>query len=386
MLSYQKIDHLPILLMAADMNRSLPTITQPLPELEPRPQRKRQTPLMVGVDLGGTQTRAAVVRDEEIIAKVSHPTPAAEGPAAVIAAIVAAVHEAMQMAETGVAEIGGIGISAPGPLNAKTGIVYETPNMHGWHDVPLRDEVAKAFPYVPVYLGHDATLAGFGEYLFGAGRGTSNMIYMTVSTGIGGGIIVEGKIVDGAIGTAGEIGHMYIDLRPDAPHDGIGHVGCLEALASGTAIARDANELIAAGQGQGIFAMYQQRIAQETEATKETPEVGHEQPHLVSARDVVDAAEGGDAEAEAILHAAAVAVGVGCVNLIHILNPEMIVIGGGVSKAGPLLFDPIHATIAARAFDRPGRAVQIAPAELGDDVGLIGAAAYVGYRLNLERR
>nr|MBA3825476.1 ROK family protein [Ktedonobacterales bacterium] len=251
------------------------------------------------------------------------------------------------------------------------------PNLRGWVDVPLGEAISKRFP-VPVFVGHDATLAGLAEHRFGAGRGAHNMIYMTVSTGIGGGIIVEDAIVDGASGTAGEIGHQYLDMRPDAPKCGIGHVGCLEAFASGTAIARDANALIAAGKGAGIAAVHQELQAADpaTEALSGT----HEQPKNVTARDVTEAAGRSDAEAVAIITAAARAVGYGIVNLLHILNPSVIVMGGGVTKAGPLLFEPIMQVIQQRSFKRPAELVEVVPSQLGDDVGLIGAAAYVTYR------
>ena len=382
MLFHQKLDHLPTLLAASDLNLMAAASARVATQPQTQPQRKPIAPLIVGVDLGGTQTRAAVVRQDEIIARVSKPTPAADGPAAVIAAIAAAIHEALALAEAGLADIAGIGVSAPGPLNSQKGIVFETPNLQGWKDVPLRDDLAKLFnDQIPVYLGHDATLAGLAEFRFGSGRGTHDMIYMTVSTGIGGGIVLSDVLIEGAIGTAGEIGHMYIDIRPDAPRCGIGHVGCLEALASGTALARDANALIATGAGQQILAAHQAWIAAHPPTTPDE----QANIHHASARDVVTAAEQGDAEALQLVHAAGTNIGVGCTNLIHILNPECIVIGGGVSNAGDLLFHPIAESVRQRAFLRPAEMVRIVPAQLGDDGGLIGAAAYVEYRMAHEQ-
>lgn len=382
MFPYQKLDHLPTLLAAADLRAVTATAGQVMTQPQTLAQRQPTAPLLVGVDLGGTQTRAAVVRQDAIIARVSKPTPASEGPAAVIATIAAAVHEALELAETGIADIAGIGVSAPGPLDPQTGIVFQAPNLHGWKDVPLRDDLMKLFDdKIPVYLGHDATLAGLAEFRFGAGRGTHDMVYLTVSTGIGGGIIAADLLVEGAIGTAGEIGHMYLDMRPDAPRCGVGHIGCLEALASGTALARDANALVAAGQGQGMLAAHQAYVTAHPPTTTEEAIID---AHL-SARDVVTAAEAGDAEALALVHAAGVTIGVGCTNIIHILNPACIVIGGGVSNAGPLLFDPIIQTVLQRGFARPAELVKIVPAQLGDDGGLIGAAAYVEYRQAQEQ-
>jgi glucokinase len=374
---HHTIKPLALMLASAQTNQ----ITQGAAMVQSRPalktQRQPTNLLVIGVDLGGTQTRTAVVRGADVIARVSHPTPAEGGPEAVFETITKAIDEVLSMAQMSITGIGGIGISAPGPLDPQTGIVFDAPNLHGWHDVPLGEAIAKRFP-VPVYVGHDATLAGLAEHRFGAGRGAHHMIYMTVSTGIGGGIIVDDAIVDGAGGTAGEIGHQYIDMRPDAPTCGIGHVGCLEALGSGTAIARDANALIALGKGVGIFAVHQELLA--ADAAQEALSGTHNQPTHVTARDVVEAAERGDAEALAIIHAAARAVGIGCVNLLHILNPSVIVLGGGVSKAGPLLFAPILQVIQQRAFKRPADLVEIVPSQLGDDGGLIGSAAYVTYR------
>jgi glucokinase len=380
---YQHIDRLPALLAAANLRQAQVYEAQAATETQAAPQTQRQptAPLVVGVDLGGTQTRAAVVRGHEIVSRVSHPTPAQEGPAAVIAGIAAAIHEALEMAEAGVGDIAGIGVSAPGPLDSKTGVVFEAPNLAGWQDVPLSADLAQHFDNaVPVYLGHDANLAGLAEFRFGAGRGTHDMVYMTVSTGIGGGIIIADSIVEGASGTAGEIGHTYIDLRPDAPRDGVGHIGCLEALASGTAIARDASALITAGQGQGIRAVHDELARDEGEMQHQSAETAHAGPHVVTARDVAAAAERGDAEAIDLMHKAGFFIGIGCTNLIHTLNPEVIVIGGSVTKAGPLLFEPIMQTVLARAFQRPAEATRIVPAQLGDDGGLLGAAAYVDYR------
>ncbi len=380
---YQHFDRLPALLAAANLSQTQLSEAQVVTQTQPATQPRRQptAPLVVGVDLGGTQTRAAVVRGHEIVARVSHPTPAQDGPAAVIAGIAAAIHKALEMAEAGVSDIAGIGVSAPGPLDSKSGIVFESPNLTGWVNVHLSEDLAQLFDKaVPVYLGHDANLAGLAEYRFGAGRGTHDMIYMTVSTGIGGGIIVGDTIVEGASGTAGEIGHTYIDLRPDAPRDGIGHVGCLEALASGTAIARDANALIASGKGQGILAVHDELTQKEGEMQQQSTEIAHAGPHIVTARDVGEAAERGDPEAVAIIHQAGFYIGIGCTNLIHTLNPEVIVIGGSVTKAGPLLFEPIIQTVLARAFKRPAEMTRIVPAQLDDDGGILGAAAYVDYR------
>ncbi len=370
---HQKTATLPLFLMATDLRQSTQAAPSLQVEPETQPERLPLAPLLIGVDLGGTHTRAAVVRDGEIIARVRRSTPAQQGPDAVIACIVAAVREVLQEASITLEDVRGVGISAPGPLSPQTGIVYDAPNLAGWHDVPLRDEVVKQLKTI-VHVGHDATLAGLAEMRFGAGRGARDMIYMTVSTGIGGGIFVGERIIDGVSGTGGEIGHMYLSMNADAPRCGSGHIGCLEAFASGTALARDANALVTAGKGAGIVAAHQHRIAEaDADAREETA-------HL-AARDVVIAAHQGDAEALALLDAAGTVIGVGCANLVHIFNTARIVIGGGMANnAGDLLFQSIQTSMKARAFARPASDVTIVPATLEDDGGLIGAAIYVDYQ------
>jgi len=381
MLFYHRATTLPLILASMDTNASTLIAPTPAVQLQPTPQRQPVAPFVIGVDLGGTQTRAAVVRDHEIVARISRPTPSLEGPESVIAGIVATIHTVMQMAEIGFKDVRGIGLGAPGPLNSRLGIVYEAPNLRGWKDIHLRDELAKSFT-VPVYVGHDASIAALAEYRYGAARDTIDMVYMTISTGIGGGIIIDGTILEGVTGTAGEIGHIIVDLSPNAPRDGSGHIGCLESLASGTALARDANALIASGQGQGILAVYRELVAKGELAEQLTTEgEGHHSGEFVRARDVVEAAQRGDPEASAMVAKAAYAIGIGCINLINTLNPEMIVIGGGVAHAaGDLLFGPMIATLKQRTFARPVEATKIVPAHFGNDVGLIGAAAYVDYR------
>lgn len=312
-------------------------------------------PLVIGVDLGGTQIRAALIQEGRLLSRVSALTQDEEGQAAVIQRVKAAIHQVAQQAEVPLEQVLGIGIAAPGPLDSRSGVIISPPNLKGWHHVPLRQIIHEEFQ-MPVALGHDASVAGLGEHFFGAGRGTPDMIYITVSTGIGGGVLRGGKIIEGVSGVAPEPGHMTIDVH--GPRCNCGNIGCLEMLASGTAIARQAAEAIAQGQGQGVLEVARALQTQE-----------------VDARVVVAAAQRGDQAASAIMRQAAEYVGVGLVNLIHIFNPALIVIGGGVAQAGPLLFEPMQQIVEQRAMEVQRQAVRIVPAELGKDVGLLGAAA-----------
>jgi glucokinase len=340
-------------------------------------------PLMIGVDLGGTQVRAALVQDGRLLSRVGYLTQDEDGFEAVLMRIKEAIRQAAQQAGVPLGQVIGIGIGAPGPLDSRTGILFAPPNLKGWRNVPLRQLLFDEFG-LPVYLGNDANLAGLGEHIYGAGRGVPDMIYVTVSTGIGGGVIIGGRVLEGVSGTAGEVGHMTIDIR--GPRCNCGNIGCLEVLASGTAIARRAAEAIAEGRGDAMLAVARElaarkspmvdlagrsRLSPEAQIAPLPAEVE------VDAAAVVEAARRGDAVAAEITRTAAENVGVGMVNLIHLFNPALIVIGGGVSKAGPLLFEPVERVVRERAMEVPRKAVRIVRAELGENVGLLGAAANV---------
>lgn len=312
----------------------------------------------IGVDLGGTQIRA-ILRDAQgnIVSRASTLTQASDGQEQVIARIIETVRQTV--GETPRSTIGGIGIGVPGPVDPWTGVVLQAPNLPGWRDVPIRDIVQGAFG-VPVEVGNDANLAALGEHMYGAGIGVANLIYVTISTGIGGGIIADGKLLLGAKGLAGEFGHQT--LVPDGPLCGCGNRGCLEALGSGTAIARMAREAVARGQGQKLLELAQGSV------------------EALDARIVASAARAGDAVAQDILRCAATYVGIGLANVVNILNPELIVLGGGVTRMGELLFDPVREVIAQRAMPVM-RTVRIVPAVLGGDVVLFGAVALIANAL-----
>jgi glucokinase len=340
-------------------------------------------PLVIGVDLGGTQVRAALVQDGKLLSRVGYLTEDEAGFEAVMRRIKEAISEAARQGGVPLERVAGIGIGAPGPLDSRTGILFAPPNLKGWHNVPLRQILYDEFS-LPVFLGNDANLAGLGEHVYGAGRGVADMVYVTVSTGIGGGVIIGGRVLEGVSGTAGEIGHMTIDIR--GPRCNCGNTGCLEVLASGTAIARRAAEAIEEGLGAGMLVVARELAAQKSPLTDlaghsrispqaETAPLPQETE--VDASVVVEAARRGDQVAAGIMRRAAENVGVGMVNIIHLFNPALIVIGGGVSKAGPLLFEPVERVVRERAMEVPRNAVRIVRAELGENVGLLGAAANV---------
>ncbi len=300
------------------------------------------------VDLGGTHIRTAIAScDGRLLGRLDEPTPI-DGPAAVIDRIVAMAAQSAQEAGTRVDHLVRAVVASPGPVDRERGIVFSPPNMPGWETVALGDALEPRLG-LPVIIENDANVATLGEFRFGAARGTRYAVYMTISTGIGGGVVVDGTLLTGAGGTAGEIGHMTIDRH--GPVCGCGNVGCLEASGSGTSIAR--------------------RFREAVEMGRETTVAGHKP----TAAEIAEAAQRGDHLAREIFLDAADAIGTGVANAINLFNPDVVVLGGGVSKTGPLLFDTVEAVVARRALPAAGRSARVVPAALGDDVGLVGALA-----------
>ncbi|MGH2447141.1 MAG: ROK family protein, partial [Chloroflexota bacterium] len=296
------------------------------------------------VDLGGTWVRAALVgEDGKLLGRVAERTDHSKGPAGVIDQIVGCVRLAVGKAELPVQYLSQAVVSAPGPINSRTGIAYGPPNMLGWTTVPVK-EMVEARLAVPVQVINDANVAALGELRFGAGKGARDLVYITISTGIGAGVVIGGKILEGVTGMAGELGHATIDRG--GPVCKCGNVGCLETIASGTSIVR----------------RYLEAVPSST---------------VSSVPGVVEAATGGDEIAESIMDDAMEAIGVGVVNAIQIFNPEAVILGGGVTKLGERLFGTVQRVVAERAFPVSRSAVRILPAALGDDVGLMGGAAII---------
>jgi glucokinase len=306
---------------------------------------------ILGIDLGGTKIGSGVVDQVGIVQYGDvQPTHAGDGPEAVIERIIAGAERVLDRAGLAYEDLDSIGIGAPGPLDIPQGLLIQPPNLPGWQNVPLRSIVQDRFG-VPTYLENDANAAAVGEYLYGAGRETRHMIYVTVSTGIGGGLILNGRTYHGASGGAGEIGHMTI--VPNGPRCGCGNRGCLEALASGTAIAREGQALVERGISTAIACAAGEQV---------------------TARDVADAMHDGDPYARQIVARAMFHLGIGMANLVNLFNPERIVIGGGLTALGEDLLDPVRRAIAVRAFPSASAQVTVLLAQLGRDVGIVGAA------------
>lgn len=311
--------------------------------------------LVIGLDLGGTNIKGALLdREGNIVLKKEVATLAQEGPEAVALRMAGLVSGFVAGANNNGEEVIGVGIGIPGLPDQENGNVIFAPNLR-WRNVPLVKLLQKSIR-VPVMLENDANVAALGEQWRGAGRGSKNMIMITIGTGIGGGLIINGKLYSGTNGSAGEIGHTVID--PAGPLCTCGRQGCLETLTSAAAMKRMAGEAVARGEKTSLA------------GKKE-----------IEARDVICAAREKDPTAVKIINSAAHYLGMGIANMINLFNPDTVVIGGGVSGAGDVLLNPLRDSIKKWSLEASYRVVKLALAELGNDAGCIGAGGLVQNRL-----
>ena len=309
---------------------------------------------VLAIDLGGTKILTAII-SSKVIAKEYRLTLAEEGPQSVIKRVLSMIDRLLSLRNLDPSQLDSISIAAAGAIDSEKGLVTLSPNLPGWRDIPLRDMVGEKYG-VNTFLINDASAAALGEHHFGAGKGVSNLIMLTVGTGIGGGIIINGKLYLGPSGSAGEIGHMTIDIN--GPKCSCGNIGCLERLVSGTAVAEEAIRRLSQGEKSSLT------------------EIGGGKIKSVTAEKVSLAAQNGDSLALEVISKAATYLGIGLVNLVNIFNPEMIIIGGGLAKVGDLLLEPARRVVRERAFPLPARLVRIVPAQLGDDAAVLGAAIF----------
>lgn len=311
------------------------------------------TEYALSADLGGTQLRVALVdREGALHERHATETLAQQGREAVVENLVRALGHVAGRVDK--ASIVGIGVSMPGPIDPTDGTVYNPPNLPGWGTYSAKDRIEEALG-MHASFANDASLAALAEHAYGAGRGHKDMIYLTISTGIGGGIIIDGRLYGGHKGFAGELGHMTIDRS--GPICNCGNVGCLEALASGTAVARIAGERLASGEDSVL-------------SRRRGGDGG-----TVTAAQVAAAASEGDPMARSIMEEAASSLGVGIVSYMHIFDPEVIVIGGGMSQSFDQLLPGIEKEIQARVMAHQRERRPVIKSELGDDVSVLGAAA-----------
>lgn len=307
--------------------------------------------MIAAIDIGGTKIGIGLATpDGRLVAQDRFATHPERGPMVVIGQLIerlrlfAAEHQA---------ELTAVGVGSVGPLDIEKGEIHEPPNFPGWQHVPIRAKLEQAFR-VPVVVDNDANAAALAEYRFGAGRGATIMVYATISTGIGGGLVVNGALLHGLGGGAGEFGHATI--RPDGPLCGCGNRGCLEALASGTAIVKRALEGRSDGRARAIL---------DLAGSAEALHAGH----------VAEAAEAGDPFASLIWAEAIEALAIGLGNVVTTLAPDKLILGGGVANAGDRLLEPLKAAMATRVRMVPVDRLELRIAEHLHAAGLMGAVA-----------
>ena len=319
---------------------------------------------VLALDVGGTNVRAAVVLDDgSRIAQFKVRTPVADGPEAVLATCETALVTVRDAVPIEVrSALVGVGICTPGPVDPWRGIVRQTPNMgRDFVNVPIASELGARLG-LPAFLDRDTNVAALGEQEFGAARGCAEFLYITVSTGVGGAIVLDGRILHGPDGTAGELGHTPVSMEGLC---GCGATGCLEAFLGGASMARTARYAMAEGKSPFL----QARAAQK----------GIE---AIEARDIAEGEDAGDEYCRSIMERGRRAFSVACVGFVNALNPSRIVVGGAISDAqGERLLGPARPAVAATAFRTPRSRVQIVHAELGGDVGLAGGHSLVIARL-----
>jgi len=312
----------------------------------------------LGCDLGGTNLRAALVDVEagEVLRHLSIPTLAREGHEAVMRRMADLFLQLIQSAGMGREDIGGIGIGVPGVLDLEKGETLFLPNLAGnWPHIPLRDTIQK-LTGLRTGLLNDVRAITHGEWRFGAGRGVDTVAVFAIGTGIGGGLVIDGRLNLGIGGTGGELGHSIIDFN--GPKCGCGNHGCLEAYASGPAIAAMGMKAVAQGMTTRIAELC------EGDLNRITPEL------------IAEAAKAGDEVAKDIYEKAGYYIGIAAANMCVAIGPRRIIIGGGVARAGDLLLEPIRRTLRERVFVMPVEQVEVVPSQLGNNAGVIGVASW----------
>lgn len=311
----------------------------------------------IGIDIGGTKIAAAVIDvSGHILASYYTRAHTGHPPMLVMDGLEEAVHSVLEESGLTPGDIEGIGIGSAGHINRHTGRVVTNSNLPDWEDFPLRDTAIQRLGY-PVVIDNDSHCAALGEYRFGAGRGSKYMCYVTFSTGYGMGIIIDGKVYRGAIGSTGEIGHTII--VPDGDLCTCGKHGCVMAYACGLALSRIACERVKSGEPTMLR------------------DICGDSPEYISGEAVAKAAKSGDLVALELIENTARYFGISLANILELFNPEVLVIGGGLAKMGPLLLDPCMEAMRQNTHPELRDATRFELSQLWDEAGLLGAAALV---------
>lgn len=322
-----------------------------------------ETQAVLGVDIGGTKLAVGVVTpDGRVHGRVEEPTRVEDGHEVILPRLWAMARTSMELATSAgrSSAIAAVGIGCGGPLDAAHGVLTGPFHLPGWVDIPIV-AIAESEFGVPVALENDASAAALGEYRFGAGRGASTMLYLTISTGVGGGAVFGGKLHRGAAGNGGEFGHIVV--RTDGRPCLCGRRGCLEAYVAGSSIGARAQEAIDGGR------------ASSPASSSAIAPTGSSTVSPITAQDVWRAAEQGDPLAREIWDETTELLGVGLTDLVNAFEPDVVVLGGGVTRSGAALIDPVREAVRLNAMPPAAAAVRIELAAHGDDVGIVGAAA-----------
>jgi glucokinase len=314
----------------------------------------------IGLDVGGTTMKASVVDDKGKPSKsVSMPTEPHKGQDQGLETMCETIRRAAAAAGKTMADIAGIGVATPGTMDIAAGIILDPPNLKPWQNVPVKQFIHEKFK-IPTAFQNDANAAAYGEYWVGAGREVKSMVLFTLGTGVGGGIIIDDKVLEGQHSHGGEVGHMKIALD-NGRECGCGRRGCLEAYASATSVVKRARESLASDPISKLQNL-----------------LGSNEEEL-SSRSIFIAAEQGDALAKKIVDETAYYLAVGAMNLMHIIDPDAIVFAGGMTAAGEPFLERIKHYIHQLAFPVPAQRTLIRYAQLGSDAGFIGSAACAKY-------
>ena len=308
---------------------------------------------ILGIDIGGTKLAVGLAAaDGMLLAEARQASGAEEGPDPVIGRILELARGVVEEAGIGLDAVERIGIGCGGPLDPWRGVIHNALNMPGWIDIPIVARIEQELGR-PAFLDNDANAAALGEHRFGAGRGVDNLVYLTISTGVGGGVILNGRLYQGENGNAAELGHISVDAAGRACH--CGSVGCIETYCSGTSIAARTREALTADDEPSVL--------------RSAPAEG------ITAQAVAAAAREGDALAAAIWDESMHLLGAGIVSIIHAFNPRLVILGGGVTRSGDQLFSPVRRVVDERTMPWLREAVEIVPAALGEMTGILGAVA-----------
>lgn len=310
----------------------------------------------IGVDLGGTNIVSVIVNHQgKIVNRLKVPTLTERGKEATIKRIIETIHENIVQSTIAIDDITGIGIGAPGPLDVKRGIINFAPNLPGWRDVPLRKILEDEFN-TKVVLENDANAAAWGERCFGIGRGVDNLVCFTLGTGIGGGIIIDGKIYHGSNYGAAELGHMTVNK--DGPRCNCGNYGCLEAYSSATGIKNRIKNRIKEGIKSKFLSFDDNKLFES-----------------LRLKSIFETARKGDKLTKGVVEEAISYLGIAIANIVNILNPEMVVLVGGITNEGDKLLIPLRREVKKRAFYSNYKSLKIVIGKLGGNAGVLGAAA-----------